>query len=159
MIIKGKVIETITREVDVEISIPNDSTQDQICEAVRIAGLNQPDSSWKTTSSDGVEIVTDIDEPLEDFRNFVAEDFYSSSDFNGYTIEDADGWEHITDGDEWFCTAYVRAENPDDPTIAMKLTIHFVPERGVIEYATLNGVTIKDSIKFSDNSNYPMKRR
>lgn len=80
-------------------------------------------------------------------RGVAANEAWLRYDF-GCQVEDADGWERITPGDEWTRKVYFDADEADAPSIQGSFTVLFEPGTARISeaYALCNGQRIGNPI-------------
>ena len=90
-----------------------------------------------------------LENTLLEAREAAAETYYQGHDFgDGVEVEDSDGWEHTTPGDEWSCNVYVYPF-ADDRTTTTKLgfTVRFEP--GTAQVAEAYAIDSKGYIRGS----------
>lgn len=63
-------------------------------------------------------------EELDTARSVAADESWMSYDF-GYPVEDAEGWERTTPGDEWTRKVYFTADERGEPSITGSFSIQF----------------------------------
>jgi hypothetical protein len=107
--------------------------------------------SW---ASDLVAVIDKLKSPpaarvdqLDLDRAAAADHAWLSYDF-GYPVQDADGWERITPGDEWTRKAYFEGDEPGDATVQGSFTVRFEPGHASVAevFALCNGQRIGNSL-------------
>ncbi len=87
-----------------------------------------------------------LEDSLLEAREAAAEAYYQGHDFgDGVEVEDSDGWEHPTPGDEWSCNVYVYPFGDDrDATKKLGFTVRF--EVGTAQVAEAYAIDSKGRI-------------
>ncbi|MFC5505447.1 hypothetical protein [Bosea massiliensis] len=107
--------------------------------------------SW---ASDLVAILDKLKSPpaapvdqLDNDRGVAADQAWLNYDF-GYPVQDAEGWERITPGDEWTRKAYFDGDEPGAATVQGSFTVRFEPgNASVVEvFALCNGQRVGNSL-------------
>lgn len=74
-------------------------------------------------------------EELDTARSVAADESWMSYDF-GYPVEDAEGWERTTPGDEWTRKVYFTADERGEPSITGSFSIQFEPGTATVKKAS-----------------------
>lgn len=77
-------------------------------------------------------------ETLEDRRRRAADEALANYNFGEYVfVAEVDGWEHMTPGNEWWCTVYLEQEGQEGPSTAVTFTVDFNPGTDEVINATV----------------------
>jgi hypothetical protein len=111
-----------------------DAVEDRLNITREALALSEPEATLGETST------VALGRLLEARRQRAADAFYEQADIG--TVVDDNGWDTVVPGNEMSRDVFIEAEDPNDPSIKLLLTITFKPDTDEFEEITFDGEDI-----------------